>query len=626
MNKSFTLLLTALMLIAVHACSADAELEQTQTEQNALPTVQARSGAIDHTLTYEYTSEDLWCERDGLRIYGIVYRPKGIEGRMPAVIFSHGFGGSHNTGAQYAQRLAAKGYVVYCFDFCGATSSSRSDGATTDMSIFTEESDLKAVVATIKAQDYVDSSQLYLMGTSQGGMVSAMAAAELSADIKAAILLYPALCIADNAKEWFGTKDGIPDTYNLWGVTLGRAYFERLFDFDTYGYISRYTGPVLIVHGDQDGIVPVSYAEQAAETYANAELHILPGAGHGFYGNDFEQTVTWTLDFLARAASSGNDTPTTADLLDTDILPIPADYQQTAQQRGRVVRLDYTTTSYATGQTTSRYAYVYLPYGYDADQQQRYNVLYLMHGGGGSEETYFGGAGQESTLKRVADNMIERGDIRPCIIVTPSFYLPDDGNTSVSNSAEAVREFPSELVNSLMPAVESTYRTYAQSTTADDLRQSRRHRAFSGFSMGSVCTWHVFCNALAYFHDFVPLSGDCWAIATQGGRSHPEETAQYLADAITRQGMTPHDFYLHIMTGSDDIAEPMLTAQTTAMRQLPQFTFSPDKQTGNAYYGVLPGGVHTFSYDLQYIYNALRNLWKNQPEEDNTTGIRPVTI
>ena len=626
MNKSFTLLLTALMLIAVHACSADAELEQTQTEQNALPTVQARSGAIDHTLTYEYTSEDLWCERDGLRIYGIVYRPKGIEGRMPAVIFSHGFGGSHNTGAQYAQRLAAKGYVVYCFDFCGATSSSRSDGATTDMSIFTEESDLKAVVATIKAQDYVDSSQLYLMGTSQGGMVSAMAAAELSADIKAAILLYPALCIADNAKEWFGTKDGIPDTYNLWGVTLGRAYFERLFDFDTYGYISRYTGPVLIVHGDQDGIVPVSYAEQAAETYANAELHILPGAGHGFYGNDFEQTVTWTLDFLARAASSGNDTPTTADLLDTDILPIPADYQQTAQQRGRVVRLDYTTTSYATGQTTSRYAYVYLPYGYDADQQQRYNVLYLMHGGGGSEETYFGGEGQESTLKCVADNMIERGDIRPCIIVTPSFYLPDDGNTSVSNSAEAVREFPSELVNSLMPAVESTYRTYAQSTTADGLRQSRRHRAFSGFSMGSVCTWHVFCNALAYFHDFVPLSGDCWAIATQGGRSHSEETAQYLADAITRQGMTPHDFYLHIMTGSDDIAEPMLTAQTTAMRQLPQFTFSPDKQTGNAYYGVLPGGVHTFSYDLQYIYNALRNLWKNQPEEDNTTGIRPVTI
>ena len=625
MKKPFTMLLSALMLIAVHACSADAEMEQPQA-QNVSPVLQVRSGAIDHTKTYEYTTSELWSERDGLRIYGIVYRPQGIDGRMPVVIFSHGFGGSHNTGASYAQQLAQRGYVVYCFDFCGATSSSRSDGATTNMSIFTEESDLKAVVATMKAQDYVDSSQLYLMGTSQGGMVSAMAAAELSADIKAAILLYPALCIADNAKEWFGSKDGIPDTYNLWGVTLGRAYFERLFDFDTYGYITRYERPVLIVHGNQDNIVPVSYAERAATAYKDAELHIIDGAGHGFYGDDFNQTITWTLDFLARAASSNNDTPTTADLLDTDILPIPTDYQQTAQQRGSVVRFDYTATSYVTGQTINRYAYVYLPYGYDTDTQRRYNVLYLMHGGGGSEETYFSGAGQESTLKRVADNMIERGDIRPCIIVTPSFYLPDDGNTSVSNSAEAVREFPGELVNSLMPAVESTYRTYALNATTDGLRQSRRHRAFSGFSMGSVCTWHVFTSALAYFHDFVPLSGDCWAIATQGGRSHPEETAQYLADAITRQGMTPRDFYLHIMTGSDDIAEPMLTAQTNAMCQLPQFTFSPDKQTGNAYYGVLDGGVHTFSYDLQYIYNALRNLWKNQQEEDNTTGIQPVTI
>ena len=106
MKKSFTMLLSVLMLIGVYACSADADLEQPQSEQNALPTVQARSGAIDHTMTYEYTTEHLWCERDGLRIYGVVYRPQGIDGKMPAVVFSHGFGGSHNTGAQYARRLA----------------------------------------------------------------------------------------------------------------------------------------------------------------------------------------------------------------------------------------------------------------------------------------------------------------------------------------------------------------------------------------------------------------------------------------------------------------------------------------------------------------------------------------
>lgn len=65
---------------------------------------------------------------------------------MPAVIFSHGFGGSHQVGAQYAEVLAGKGYVVYCFDFCGGGPGSRSDGSVLDMSIFTEQADLAAML------------------------------------------------------------------------------------------------------------------------------------------------------------------------------------------------------------------------------------------------------------------------------------------------------------------------------------------------------------------------------------------------------------------------------------------------------------------------------------------------
>lgn len=298
MRKFFMLLLMLVGMTAFHACSSDAETEPRAVSNPDKDSSQVQKDTIDHTKTYKYETSELWCECNGLRIYGVVYRPQGIEGKMPAVIFSHGFGGSHTTGAQYARRLAERGYVVYCFDFCGATNNSRSDGSTTDMSIFTEEEDLVAVITRIGTIGYVDSTHLYLVGTSQGGMVSAMAAADHPVAVRAAVLLYPALCIADNAKEWFGSKENIPNTYNLWGVTLGRAYFEKLFDFDTYGYISRYTKPVLIVHGAQDDIVPVSYARRAAETYANATLHILPDAGHGFYGKDFEQTFSWILDFL----------------------------------------------------------------------------------------------------------------------------------------------------------------------------------------------------------------------------------------------------------------------------------------------------------------------------------------
>ena len=44
--------------------------------------------------------------------------------------------------------------------------------------------------------------------------------------------------------------------------------------------IDRYTGPVLITHGDQDEAVPVSYGIEAARRYKNAELKLIPGDDH----------------------------------------------------------------------------------------------------------------------------------------------------------------------------------------------------------------------------------------------------------------------------------------------------------------------------------------------------------
>ena len=42
----------------------------------------------------------------------------------------------------------------------------------------------------------------------------------------------------------------------------------------------------------------LSYSEKAVEAYDSARLEVLPGVGHGFYGNDAEQAVTWILEYL----------------------------------------------------------------------------------------------------------------------------------------------------------------------------------------------------------------------------------------------------------------------------------------------------------------------------------------
>ncbi len=268
-------------------------------EKTALsPSSEGGNMGRDETVSYSYETRELYAERDEMKIYGVAYISQGAGEKMPAVIFSHGFGGNYQVGTQYAEALAAKGYVVYCFDFCGGSPGSRSDGSTLEMSLFTEQSDLEAVIRMMQNQPFVDSGNIFLMGTSMGGAVSAITAAAHEEEIQGAILLYPAFVLVDDAKERFDSAADIPDTYYHMWMTVGRTFAEDLLDYDIYEAISAYKKDVLLIHGDADSIVPLSYSERALEVYDSARLEILSGAGHGFYGSDAEQAITWILEYL----------------------------------------------------------------------------------------------------------------------------------------------------------------------------------------------------------------------------------------------------------------------------------------------------------------------------------------
>ncbi len=250
-------------------------------------------------MTYQYDTEELWAERDGKQIYGVVYIPRDAGEKLPAVIYSHGFGGTHRAGEDYARALAGKGCVVYCFDFCGGAPGSRSDSSTLEMSIFTEQADLEAVMEMVQGLDYVDSGNIFLMGTSQGGVVSAITAAEHQEEVRGLILLYPAFVLADTASQLFESAGDIPETYHFLWMDVGRAYFEPLIGYDIYGDIADYKGDVLLLHGDADSIVPLSSSTEAVNVYDSARLQVFPGAGHGFYGGDLERAQGLILDYLA---------------------------------------------------------------------------------------------------------------------------------------------------------------------------------------------------------------------------------------------------------------------------------------------------------------------------------------
>lgn len=292
--KKMALLLGAMFLCALMANGV------AGSGNGAAASAGAGTARVSDAPAYAYVTEERYAQRDGNQIYGILYIPENAGEQMPAIIYSHGFGGNHQYGVQYAEAMAERGYVVYCFDFCGGSPGSRSDGSTLEMSIFTERADLEAVISMIQSLDFVDRENLFLMGTSQGGAVSAITGAAHPDEIRGMVLMYPAFVMVDTANEMFQSVDDIPETTFFMWMNVGRAYFEPLLDYDIYGEIAVYDRDVLLIHGDADNIVPLAYSERALQAYPSARLEVIEGAGHGFGGED-AQTV---IDFMAEYFNS----------------------------------------------------------------------------------------------------------------------------------------------------------------------------------------------------------------------------------------------------------------------------------------------------------------------------------
>ena len=230
-------------------------------------------------------------------VYGNLYAPTA-SGKYPAMIVSHGYNDTNEYFAKECSYIAQHGYVAYAFDFCGGSVNSKSTGSSTDMTITSEKEDLLAVLDYIKALDNVDSNNVVLLGGSQGGLVSSLAAAERADEVKALAMYFPAFCIHDDWAKKYKTPEDAPEQFDFWGLTLGRGFVEDVQTLDVFGTIGNFKGDVLILHGDKDAIVPYSYSERAVEAYENAELIKMPCEGHGFSMQGGQTAKEKVLDFL----------------------------------------------------------------------------------------------------------------------------------------------------------------------------------------------------------------------------------------------------------------------------------------------------------------------------------------
>ncbi len=267
-------------------------------------------------------------------------------------------------------------------------------------------------------------------------------------------------------------------------------------------------------------------------------------------------------------------------------------------ERGEVRRFTYESQTYdKLSEPLAKGAWVYLPHGYTPDK--KYNIVYLLHGGGVNEDWWFKTFPETATI---LDNLFADGLCEPCIIVTPTYYRnqPPQGM-----GTDLTEHFRYELRRDLIPAVEKEFSTYACGDVSEEnLVRTRAHRAFAGLSLGSMTTYRAaLYNNFDLFAWYGPFSGCC------GPEGDRDREVQRICETLAEGEKKGLDLKcMFCCTGDRDIAyaehREIMDRAKVACPQL--------REGENYYFVTIPGGVHDMKAWQLDLYNALQVFFKTE--------------
>ena len=245
---------------------------------------------------------------DNLQLPGEVYFPENSKQPCPALCLCHGIPSGQPSASDdrgypgLAERFRAAGFVTMIFSFRGCGEAQ----GNLDMLGWTR--DLKAAIDYLSSLEEVDGSRLYLLGSSGGAAVSVYVTAS---DPRVSSLVTLA-CPAD-----FGflsdrqQANGTIDRFRSIGLIKDKDFPTSVDDWldgfvkvSPLSYIDKISPrPLLLIHGDEDDLVPVEHAHKLYEKAAEPkELFIVPGAGHRLRLE--EKAIATAINWLISATTN----------------------------------------------------------------------------------------------------------------------------------------------------------------------------------------------------------------------------------------------------------------------------------------------------------------------------------
>jgi dipeptidyl aminopeptidase/acylaminoacyl peptidase len=235
----------------------------------------------------EYMRQPFSVLSDGLKIKGEVFFPSARPSRMyPCLIICHGIPGAASARPAgdpgyeaLAQEFASLGMAAVVFNFRGCGNS----GGDFDMMGWAR--DLEAVLDRILNTPHVDPTRVMILGFSGGGAAAIKVAAETNR-------IY-ALAIAGTPAD-FHIFDKAPDEIVMDFMERGiirdpsfpadvERWIQGFVEIEPQRWARHFKGRyLLIVHGDQDELIPLEHARRihAAAPAGSARLLVIEGGLH----------------------------------------------------------------------------------------------------------------------------------------------------------------------------------------------------------------------------------------------------------------------------------------------------------------------------------------------------------
>ena len=231
---------------------------------------------------------------------------------------------------------------------------------------------------------------------------------------------------------------------------------------------------------------------------------------------------------------------------------------------------------YSTVTNTWRRFFIYIPAGYDVNTDEKYPVLYLLHGGGEDER---GWASQGKT-DLIIDNLIAEKKAVPMIVAML------DGNMPLNAFGEEVlKVLEKELKQSLIPFIEKNYK----------VKTEANYRALAGLSMGGIQTLYAGINNTDLF-SYLGVFSSGWIQPMQ--KDLADSQYEFMKNNADKINNNLKQFWI-AMGGKEDIA------YNNCQLMLSKFDEMRIKYTYSEY----PGG-HTWPVWRNNLYNFAQLLFK----------------